>query len=253
MMMISNRSSAAAARTRRFRGILVLLLALLFCAAAFWRAPLSDMLWRALGPLMQARHSSPGLEAELASTTAALADRNALADENAELKRRLGRDPGVPRILAGVMLRPPATPYDTLVIDAGFKEGVARGDAVSAGGTTIVGTVSELYANASRVTLYSAPGEKYDALLHLSGGATLPVAIEGQGGGSLMARVPAGTLVVPGDYAVLPGIVGGLTARVTAVDEAESESFSAVYLSLPVNPSTLRFVEVLKRNPHVIE
>lgn len=249
MPMISNRS-VAVLRARKARRLTLLVVVLVIAAAAIWRVPLSDALWRALGPLMLARHSSAGPEATLASTTALLADREALMKENEELKSRLGRDPNVPRVLAGVILRPPATPYDTLVIDAGFREGLARGDAVSAGGTTMIGVVSELYANSARVTLYSAPGEKYDALLHLSDGSTLPVAIEGQGGGSLVARVPAGTLVRAGDYALLPGIMGGLTAKVTHVEGAEGESFSAVYLSLPVSPSSLRFVEVLKLPSH---
>jgi cell shape-determining protein MreC len=252
MMMISSRS-AAAARAGRARLIAFILLVLLLGAAALWRPLLSGGVWKVLAPIMSARYSSPGLEAALASTTAALADRDALFAENKELKKRLGRDPGVPRVLAGVLLRPPATPYDTLVIDAGFKDGIARGDAVTAGGTTVIGEVTDLYDTAARVTLYSASGEKYDALLHLRSGESVPIVIEGQGGGSLKAMLPSGTEVQAGDYAVLPGLLGGLTAKVTYIDESEAESFSAVYLSLPVNPSTLRFVEVLKRPSHDTE
>lgn len=248
--MISSRASAAAAREKRLRRAALLAMLVLLAAAAMWRAPLSDMLWRALAPIMAARHGAPQSEAQQALTAIAQADRDALARENEELKRRLGRELEVPRVLAGVILRPPATPYDTMVIDAGFQEGISRGDAVSAGGTVVIGTVTELYASAARVTLFSSPGEKYDALLQLQGGGSLPVAIEGQGGGSLRAQVPAGVSVVPGDFAVLPGIWGGLTARVTHVEGAESESFSAVYFSLPVNPSSVRFVEVLQLPSH---
>ena len=172
-----------------------------------------------------------------------------------ELKARLGRDAEVKRILAGVLLHPPATPYDTLVIDAGEAEGVAVGDVVSAGGTVVLGTISEVYTHAARVVLYSAPGQKYDAFLHHTNpsgtGGTVPLAVEGQGGGSLQARLPAGTPVSAGDTALLPGIAGGLSAAVSRVEHAAGESFSTVYFSLPADIFALRFVEVWKQPAHV--
>jgi cell shape-determining protein MreC len=181
---------------------------------------------------------------QLASTTALLADRDVLYAENLELKSRLGR-PGVAprRILAGVMLRPPATPYDSLVIDAGAAEGVVEGDIVSAGGTVVVGSISEVYEHMARVTLYSAPGNEYEALLN----GTLPTTLSGQGGGSLVAQVPAGTTVAEGDTAVLPGITGGLVAKVRGIERGTGESFVTLYFSLAVDALNLRYVEVWKQ------
>ena len=250
-MMISNRLSAADARNRRVRIAGVAFILLLIGVAAIWRAPLSDIFWRLFSPVMSARFGDDpsSLEAALASTTAALADRDLLYKENLELKARLGRDALVRRVWGVVLCRPPATPYDTLVIDAGEAEGVAAGDRVSAGGTTVIGTVSEVYAHAARVTLYSAPGEKYDALLE----GRIPLAVEGQGGGSLRAQVPAGTAVAVGDTAVLPGIAGGLSARVSHIEQGSGESFVTLYFSLPVNILTLRFIEVWKQPKHVTE
>ncbi|MDO8678136.1 MAG: rod shape-determining protein MreC, partial [Acidobacteriota bacterium] len=235
MMMISNKVSAAAARSKRARLLGVVALAVLIGAAALWRAPLSETVWRLLAPVMHVRFGSG--EASLATSTdpsrlaAAEADRDALYQENLELKARLGRDARVTRILSGVLLRPPQTPYDTLVIDAGTAEGVALRDAVSAGGIVVVGTVSQVYAHASRVTLYSAPGEKYDALLK----GSIPLAVEGQGGGSLQARLPAGTPVAVGDAALLPGIVGGISARVSHIERGAGESFITLYFTLPID------------------
>jgi cell shape-determining protein MreC len=210
--------------------------------AALWRAPLSGLLWSVFAPVMQTRFVGDAS----ASSTAALADRDALYRENVELKARLGRTVSVRRILAGVLLRPPATPYDTLVIDAGSAEGVAAGDLVSAGGMTVIGSVSEVYAHSSRALLYSAPGASYDATLRFAEGGSIPVLVEGQGGGSLEARVPAGTAVTVGDIATLPGLGGGLTAEVAALDRGESESFITVYLRVPVDLFMLHFVEVWK-------
>ena len=256
-MMISSRVSAAAARSRRARlfGIAAVLLAL--GGAALWRAPFSELLWRFMAPVMHARFGGTAAPADLSRLAAVEAERDALYQENLDLKARLGRGARVDRILSAVLLLPPATPYDTLVIDAGLSEGVALGDVVSAGGTIVVGTVSEVYTHAARVVLYSAPGQKYDALLRpsisLGTGGTIPLAVEGQGGGSLRAQVPAGTLVSVGDVALLPGIIGGISARVSAVEHADGESFSTIYFSLPVDMFTLRFVEVWKQPSHVTQ
>jgi len=255
--MISSRVSAAAARSKRVRLFAVAALVLLIGAAALWRAPLSEVLWRFMAPVMQARFGGAAAPADPSRLEALQAERDALQQENLDLKARLGRDARAGRILGAVLLRPPATPYDTLVIDAGQAEGVALGDIVSAGGTIVIGSVSEVYTHAARVVLYSAPGQKYDALLRpstpLGTRGTIPLAVEGQGGGSLRAQVPAGTPVSVGDFALLPGIIGGLSAKVSRVEHADGESFSTIYFSLPVDMFTLRFVEVWKQPSHVTQ
>ncbi len=247
-MMISSK------RTRSpWRGIFIVAsVLLLIMGATFARGPLTSFFWSLAGPLMEWRFAvgEGVLRGELAAAEARLADRDFLYAENLELKARLGR-PRLPqgRVLAGVVSRPPATPYDTLVIDAGTEEGVAVGDEVSAGGGVVVGTVSDAYEHSARVMLFSAPGSVYEALLVLSGsaGGTVPLTVEGQGGGSLRAQVPAGTAVAVGDAAVLPGIAGGLSARVSSIEHAESESYITLYFRLPADTLNMRFVEVLKR------
>lgn len=225
----------------------VLLVAALVAVAVLLRVPLSGVFWRVMEPVARIRQAAgqgeaAQLRAELASTTAALADRDALYKEVADLRARLGRDDvGGPRILAAILQGPPFSAYDTLVIDAGSDQGVRAGQLVSAGGSAIIGHVTEAYPTAARVELYSAPGQSYQALLN---GVT-PVAVEGQGGGSLSAQVPAGTPVKPGDSVAFPGLLGGIVAQVSAVEEKEGESFMTVFMRLPVSPSDLSRVEVL--------
>ncbi len=247
--MILSRVSASAARSKRVRFFGVIAIIMLIGAAALWRAALSELIWRFMAPVMHARFGADAPSTNPSSLMSVTAERDALYQENLDLKTRLNRDARVGRILGGVLLRPPATPYDTLVIDAGKAEGVALGDVVSAGGTTVIGTVSEVYARAARVTLYSAPGQKYDALLR----GSVPLAIEGQGGGSLQARLPAGTAVSVGDAALLPGIAGGISAHVSRIERGDGESFVTLYFSLPVDMFSLRFVEVWKQPNHVTE
>lgn len=228
----------------------VVLLCVAFGVVALTRDALASIAWRVLGPITAARNALDTgevgqLQAQLLAAQARLADRDLLAQENLELKVRLGRSAGVSTVLAGVLLRPPGIPYDTLLIDAGAEEGIREGDLVSAGGTALVGRVREVYANTARVVLFSAPSEVHAGLLlRGAGGEVVPIELKGQGGGALAGIAPAGTLAAVGDRVVLPGIAGGLSAIVSAVEDTEGGSFETLHLRLPANPFALRYVEV---------
>lgn len=240
---------------------------LAFIAMALWREPLSALVWRAAEPVLSIRQGiaasgggalfsglasnkelarqNEALRAQLASSTIALMDRNLLYADNIQLKERLGRVATSTRsIVAAVILRPPGTPYDTLMLDAGSNDGVAVGDLVAAGGSVYIGKISQVYAGASRATLFSAPGEAHDALVVPAAGASVPVSLSGQGSGSLTGEVPAATQVAPGDAIVLQNLGIEFIATVTAVDSSAQNSFKTIYTQLPVNPLSLRFVEV---------
>lgn len=243
--------------------------ALLVCIGivVLFRNPLSSIFWRASAPLVELRlaagnslgrlfaqfsskasleEQNERLRAALASTTVALADRNALFQENLLLKNAFGRDAGTGAVLAAVLMQPPATPYDTLVIDAGSSDGVVQGAVVSAGGTTVIGRISAVYAHQSQVTLFSAPGESYQGLLLLSaqGNLSVPLSVVGQGAGSMMGEVPAGTPVSVGDSVELPGIAVMFSASVSYIEAPEGQSFETVYMQLPVDLFSLHYVEV---------
>lgn len=224
-------------------------LALAIAAAALWRGPLGSLLWRAWSPVVAARDALWAgqvdvLRAELASTTAALADRNLLYRENLDLKARLGRDAASHRVLAAVLQAPPAAAYDTFIIDAGRNAGLAAGQRVFAAGSVAVGTVVEVYATTARVSLYSSPGATYAASIVGATGSAVPVSVVGQGGGSFTAQVPAGTDVSVGDPVVFAGVADTLTSVVSAVDQKPGSSFADLYMHLPVNLFALRWVEV---------
>ncbi|MDO8518438.1 MAG: rod shape-determining protein MreC [bacterium] len=228
-------------------------LILIFLAAVLWRSQATGLFWQAAAPLLALRNgfaTSPTaqLNAELAATKAMRADRNVLYQENLQLKARLGRDGSVQTILAGVLMRPPATPYDTLMIDAGSQQGVTENDLVSAGGTVLIGRVAQVYGATARVVLFSAPGQTYNALLSIQNGASsVPVEVQGQGAGSLEAQVPAKTAVAVGDAVLFPGIAGGFSSVVSHIDVKDGESFETLYMHLPVDPLTLRYVEVWRQ------
>ncbi len=249
-----NRSMRPYSRsTRQFKiAAFILLFTCIIGGLVLWRASVSSLLLQVLAPVVRLRDSFSAnedtlLRAQLASTTAALLDRDVLYAENLDLKNRMGRDAGVSTILAGVLLRPPATPYDTLLVDAGKNAGVVVGNVVAAGGTTLIGTVTEVYDTTARVELFSAPGTTFNALLS-SGQDTVPVSVRGQGSGSFVAQVPAGTHASVGDSIVLPGVAGGYAGSVSAVESTSGESFETIYLHLPVDIFNLRSVEVWRQS-----
>jgi cell shape-determining protein MreC len=216
-----------------------------------WRQQVGNLFWLAAAPAAALRNSldyteSARLRAELASTTAALADRDALYQENLLLKTQFGRDAKAHTVLAAVLMRPPGTPYDTLIIDAGKQEGIVQGALVFVGGGASIGTVSDAYTSTSRVTLFSAPGSSYNAVVRLSAetGKSIPVSLVGEGAGSMSAEVPSATPVSVGDTIVLPGIATAFVGTVSHIEKPAGGSFEMLYLHLPVNLFSLQFVEV---------
>jgi cell shape-determining protein MreC len=229
-----------------------------FFALLLWaREPVAGALMRLAAPILSVRNallSGEGAElrAQVEALSARVADRDLLYEENLHLKRLLGRDAAPEAVLAGVLQRPPGTPFDTLLIDAGRAEGVVRGSLVAAGGNALIGDVSEVYAHTARVSLFSSPGRTFEGLLYQKDGSVVPVVLEGEGGATLSTQVPVGTVVATGDAVVIPGIATGLFAHVVAVDSREAEAFTTLYLRLPANPYVLRTVEVRQQFASVI-
>jgi cell shape-determining protein MreC len=240
------------------------------------RAPLSNILWTAGVPLLHLRESAATsfgrtfssfgsnyavatendrLRAALASTTAALMDRDMLYAQNLELKSRLGRIPATDSVvLASVILRPPSSPYDTLMLDVGRRDGVAVGDLVAVSGSVYIGKIDEVYASSARVSLFSAPGSTYSALLiDQNATSSLAISVAGQGGGSLKAEVPLGTRVQQGDTVIFPTIMPEIVAHIVAVEEKTQGSFKILYMQLPVSIYGLQFVEVHRQPPHAAQ
>ena len=64
------------------------------------------------------------------------------------------------------------------------------GEQVFAGSSLPIGTVSDVYSNSSRVTLYSSSGQKVNVLV---GKNNIKAEALGQGGGNFVIKIPRGT------------------------------------------------------------
>ena len=249
-------------KTLLFLLVAALLLGLLYLA----RGPLTGLLHQIIFPIFTGESRSlsfigdffahwkresdliahnQALREEIEGTRLLLLDRNRLYEENIELKERMGREAHSDVILASVMVRPPRTPYDTLLIDAGVRDRVKAGNLISAGGALLIGKVQEVYANSARVVLFSSPGESHEGYLHGGAkGVAEAIIVEGLGGGAMRARVPRGTSVQEGDVVSFPSIHLALFARVEKIESSGEGSFQTLHLHLPVSFFSLEKVDV---------
>jgi len=120
-------------------------------------------------------------------------------------------------ILAGVVARPPESPYDTFLVAAGANMGVRVGmeafglsssqanlwaQASSSVHGVPIGFVSSAFANFSQVTLFSAPGVEAAGW---AGKALVPLTVTGAGGGAFRAAAPRAATLAEGDTVFVPG------------------------------------------------
>ncbi len=152
-----------------------------------------------------------GDKAKLAQERDMLAKENAsLREQSAALTARVadltrllgGRPEAANSILAGVMVRPPVSPYDTLVLDAGASAGVRAGASIEGAGGIPLGTIESVAENSSRALLYSAPGRVTQGWV---GENRAPISLEGAGAGAFRTSVPRENAVAVGEVVYVAG------------------------------------------------
>jgi len=169
---------------------------------------------------------------------------NFLRNENDQLHDLLGRksDKNTHSIMASVLIKPGRSPYDILIIDAGSNYNVSVGDLVSIE-SVVVGDVTEVYAETSKVELYSTPGKNLPVLIG-------PNSIQGEalglGGGNFRVKLPKETEIKEGDSIVIPSITSNVFGVVEKIISGDNNTFQDIYFKTPFNLSELKFIEILK-------
>ena len=172
----------------------------------------------------------------------ALVDARRVTAENEQLAA-LRTDVPSDLVPAGVLLRPPVTMYDTLIIDAGSAAGVAKGNPVLVASGVVVGSVEDVFSRTSRVVLFSSPGTTLSVVFS---GTGIAAEARGRGAGNFEVRLPRDISVISGDVVALPGISGGTLGVVSTIIAEEADSFQRVLFKSPVSLSELSFVLVDK-------
>ena len=192
--------------------IFKLILLGLICGAAvlfLWGGPfekaVSDSLFRKIKSAKALMQS-----ARVFNISVLFRSKNDLYKENLELSGRLRELEAKTAILefsskistskdflaATVIMRPPAIVYDQIIVDKGLKDSVKIGDIVLAGESVILGKVSEVFDESSRVILLSSYGLENNVFLEKAG---VSASVSGYGNGELRAALPRDFNIKTGD------------------------------------------------------
>lgn len=174
------------------------------------------------------------LELELAATSLSLSQEQTMGE-------LLGRERRVGEIVATVLTRPPQSPYDLFVIDAGEADGITSGAVVSLPEGPVLGTISDVFPSSSKVKLFSTSGEQTEAVLERG---NVPVILEGKGGGAFKIVVPRETVAMPGDRVLSTGLTSNLLAVVGGVEVNPTDSFKEILARSPANIFSVRMVSI---------
>jgi cell shape-determining protein MreC len=137
-------------------------------------------------------------------------------------------------VLAGVLMRPPESPYDTLVLSSGSAEGILEGMGVFSVGGVPLGVITEVTNDFSRAALLSSSGMVTRGWI---GEERVPIELYGTGGGALRARLPRAVTVVAGAQVFAPGPGALPFGVVSRVDDDPS----APDITLRITPSANLF------------
>jgi len=183
------------------------------------------------------------LKSELVALELASISSKLLAEENRLLKEILGRFSEKEFILASVISKPNHSPYDTLILDVGEKDGIKENELVMSGDTFVIGAVSEVYGKSSKVTLFSNPGNIMQVLV---GTEAIPAEAKGKGGGNFEIILPRDLLVKEEDVVTVPEMSINILGTVGHIKKDPNDSFQTILLRTPVNISELKWVQIVK-------
>ncbi len=184
------------------------------------------------------------LEYNLFSLRAKVLDYDRLKSENEVLRETLRASSGLNSVVTTtrILKRPPASTYDTLVINAGTENGIAVGQTVVAFGTLYLGNVVEVFNDTATVRLGTTQDVVRDVRSVRSG-----VVLEAQGhnGSHVVIEMPRDVDVVEGDQFkdVLSNKLSLVVYKITFDDR---EPFKTVYARSPVNMRYLDWVQVIR-------
>lgn len=144
-------------------------------------------------------------------------------------------------VISTVLMRPPLSPYDVLVIDRGQDMGINTGDQVYAWNGFPIGEVVTVYKTRSIVKLLSAPENKIEVYI---GTSTTAVTAQGKGGGNFFLKLPKVSNIKKGDMVARKFLSPEVFSTIEYVDSHDGEAYTYAYFKLPINLNNLVYVLV---------
>jgi len=156
------------------------------------------------------------------------------------------------RLLATVVARPNQLPYDQLLINRGFNQGVEENVPVFLGKDQVIGLVSKVQANTSLVTLISTPGFRATAYIV---GPNIYTYTEGMGGGIVRVQVPQGVLLQTGNLVMFPAIDSGVYGSIDEISTSPTQPEQYGYVTTGTSLQNLQYVTIGRTpiSPHSFE
>jgi cell shape-determining protein MreC len=146
------------------------------------------------------------------------------------------------RLTAQLLSKPPFTPFDILTISGGEDKGFKVGQRVMLG-DVILGRLTTVAKDSSRITLISSPGTRTNVLI---GAKLQPGVLMGKGGGNFEILLPQGTKVAKGDEVITNDGSKLLTVgTVSAIVQNKNSTFLTLLLAFPINLYELSHVEIV--------
>lgn len=143
-------------------------------------------------------------------------------------------------VVAHVLSRPPMSPFDTFIIDAGENRGVKVDEIVYANSVTAIGRVSEVRSTTAVVALYSSPSETIEVSVP---GIDGTLSASGFGGGTISVMIPHGMHIGTSTPVYLAGsrtIVGFIGDRRPELREHADR----VFAQLPISFRSISWVSI---------
>ncbi len=166
-----------------------------------------------------------------------------LEKENEALKEIFLRSTGENNVVATILSKPNHSPYGTLVIDIGSKDGVKAEDLVFALGNVVIGEIESVDTYSSKVILYSSPGYISQVTLGTTGRY---FNAKGRGAGDFEIAFPRELPVEVGEIFLYPSINNYIVGIVENVLFDPRDSYKKVLFRSAANIQELKWVTVRK-------
>ncbi len=163
--------------------------------------------------------------------------------ENETLKAAFSAEERKKFILAGIVSRPPQTPYDMFITDAGSENGVREGMQVSGFGNILLGYVTDVFPKMSKIKLISSFGEETNVLLESSG---IPAIAIGKGGENFEIMLPRAIKAEIGEKIIALGKQPMFIGIVEKIEHQSADPLQKIIFRLPANIQYLRQVFILE-------
>ncbi len=166
-----------------------------------------------------------------------------ILNENEELKALLSQ-PKVDRELtmAYILARPGYGLYNSLIVNKGSKHGVKEGTMVVAFGSVLLGYISDVLPDTSRVRLISHPEEETNVFIENSVSA---IAV-GQGGENMEISLPHDVEVDVGNKILTFGNEPLFLGVVEKIIRESADPFQRIIFRLPINIQELQRVYLIR-------